>query len=318
MASTPTSNAAIQSLVNSYTQPESGKDLEGLKYKPLTFGPKNDIGRLGKSGRKAVSDLAGVTLGINRYLPSIFNTIAQAQTQQAPAITESQLKLLQQYGPQFTEAESAMSSLGAKRAAESQLDIQKTITPELMARNQELARQADPEFYKTRANVSGAAEDLINSINPNGLTEGEMTLAERSQNRTNIGQGTQNTGSPSAGIKSALGFDNRLSAKRDQLNSVLGNIGSFMPNMKSGIFEGSSAQAGGAGGQQSGFENFQSASSGSQNTASGIASNMMGQGGMLAANARNIQANKTPAWQQMIGATNSILDTGSNVASSSY
>lgn len=288
---------------DNYIQPISGVGLQGIDFsRPLTFGPVNDASKLGKPGRKALSDIKGVTLGIQRYLPSIFNTIARVQTQQAPALTESQLKLLQQYGPGFANAEADMSAIGARRFAETQADILKNQAPGIAESNLELLKQSDPEFLKVRGALGEQSEKLLRSINPDGLTENEIANQERTQNRNNIFNGTANTGSPTAAIQSALSFDDRLSAKKNQLNSVLSSVGSFLPNFRSGIAERSAATATGSGGQNAGFENFASSTGQGLGVTSGLSNNMFSQGANLAANARNIEANKIPGWQQVMGA----------------
>jgi len=290
-----------------YKQPPSGKNLAGITYRGTKLAKKINTNSLGKSGQKAYGDIKAVGAAFQNFLPGIFNSLAKVQTQQAPALTEHQLRMLKQFGPGFAAAEGDMANIGTMKSAQGQLDINKRILPELTAFNLGLSQEVDPEYYKTRSNVSGAAENLINSINPNGLTEGEMTLAERSQNRTNIGQGTQSTGSPSAGIKSALGFDNRLSAKRDQLNSVLGNVGSFMPNLKSGIFEGSSAQVNKNQGSGAGLGNFNNSTANSNSNASNLGGNLLNQAGAAVMNRTNIEANKVPQWQQTLGAVSGAI-----------
>lgn len=242
----------------------------------------------GKIGKKIYGDIAGFSRGIQQFLPSILNTLYRAQIEQAPALTENQLRMLQHYGPQFTRQEADLSRLARESEARTDIDLLNQYGPSQIAARLNLARQADPEFFNLREGIGRRGSELLEGQDPNSLTEAEIANVERTSNRNNINSGTAFSGSPTSTVKSALMYDDRLQQKRSNLNNTLGNLGSVLPGTRSGIFnESSTQQAQGQFGRNLGQSNFQSSTQGAQGSAGSLASNLLGQGSSLAGGVRN-------------------------------
>lgn len=179
---------------------------------------------------------------LTQYLPGLMQTYnkqllpsAQADlaTQQAVAPGQQALNtsLYGTYGPQIANISNQIS------AQQTQAD-----TANLAQNGQQLAQAgkaaqqvADPEYYATRALAGQKTQDLLNSINVNGLSGSEQAQVERSLN-----QQAQQGGSPdiSSGLKTvqnASTFGSALQAKRDALGQAIGQATNFLPAAKSGV-----------------------------------------------------------------------------------
>lgn len=278
-----------------------------LLYPDLTgaqFSPSPAVGRIGTGGNKTASrtlgQLRGVGRGVQDILPGLLNSIYRGMLVQSPEVTEGNLKLLQMLGPLFAQAEGGMERIGREGEAQTDLSLLrgsgKDITAETLAR----MKESDPEFFALRESLAGKYGDLLSGMDPNQLTGAELTNAERSLNRSNIGEGTANTGSNSAALKGALQFDDRLQKKRMNLNSVLTGLSSSLPSLRSGAFNYGTAT--GQIGRDTGKSQFNSSLQGPQQIVSNLASNAFGQGGGIAQNVAQIQHSEIPSWQNTLGA----------------
>lgn len=274
-------------------------DIPGLQTSPSP--PVGRIG-IGDSGTAArtVSQLRGVGRGVQDILPGLLNSIYRGMLVQAPEVAEGNLELLRILGPLFSQAEGAMERTGREGEIATDLALLRgggrEITEETLAQ----MRATDPEFFALREAMAKKYGDLLSGIDPNVLTGAEATNVERNLNRINVGQGTEGTGSPSAAIKGALQFDDRLQAKRNQLNNILTGLSSSLGSTRSGAFNYGTAT--GQIGRETGKDQFAGAVSGPQSIISNIAQNAFGQGGGIAQNIAQIRANKIPQWQQTLGA----------------
>jgi hypothetical protein len=158
-----------------------------------------------------------------------------AQQQIAPGQQALDASLYGTYGPQIAKTSSDIAAANAMRGAQSDAAV-------LAGPGQDVARAglaaqqiADPEYYATRALAGQKTNDLLNSININGLSGSERAEVERSLN-----QQAQQGGSPdiSSGIKTvqnAATFGNALQNKRNALGQAIGQATNFLPAAKSGV-----------------------------------------------------------------------------------
>jgi len=158
---------------------------------------------------------------------------ANLATQQAIAPGQQALdtQLYGTYGPQIAKISSDIAAQQTTRDAST-----------LAGPGQDLARAAvsaqqiaDPEYYRTRALLGQKTNDLLNSIDVNGLSGSERAEVERRLN-----QEAQQGGSPdiSSGIKTAqnaVTFGSALQSKRNALGQAIGEATNFLPTAKSGV-----------------------------------------------------------------------------------
>lgn len=176
------------------------------------------------------AELAGYTA---QTLPKVLNTYTQA----LPAYDRAMLEAAKIIDPQKAQHEYDLSSKfsplynlltnqlqdeNTQLGAERELRTLRGTGKDLVGEAINLDRMANPEFYATREHANRLYNDLLDSINPNGLTPGETTEIERGLARTGELPGSQSW-------KHAITFGNALNAKKDRLASVL----SMAPSMLS-------------------------------------------------------------------------------------
>lgn len=282
-------------------------NIPSTNYPDLTavqVNPSPPAGRItygsNQTASRTAGQLRGVGRGVQDILPGLLNSIYRGMIVQAPAVTESDLALLQQLGPQFAGAEAAMERAGREGEVATDLSLLRGGGREITQETLNQMMLADPQFFALREALSGKYGDLLSGMDPNQLTGAELTNAERALNRSNIGAGTANTGSNTAALKGALQFDDRLQKKRMNLNTVLSNLGGVMPNLRSGAFNYGTAT--GNIGRETGKDMFAGALTGPKDIIGNLAQNAFGQGGAIAQNVAQIRANRIPQWQQTLGA----------------
>jgi len=189
----------------------------------------------GKHQRRAFASVLGSAQATQRTLPGLMNTLYNSSVQNAPILAQGQLDILRGFGMPFAQAQNEIDAYNQQQTSARDLEIARTTGREMTQEQLNQAKIADPEFYRGREEYTNRMLELLKQFDPSGaLTEGEMANVERTQNRNNIGRGTSNSGSNTAAIANALGFDDRLMQKRDQLNSILSGFGGTLPGLRTG------------------------------------------------------------------------------------
>jgi hypothetical protein len=153
----------------------------------------------------------------------------------SPQQSQLELDLFEQFGPLLNEIGSNIAEQNAKRQVQIDTDIAEDRGRDLVAAAQQLARDADPEFFDNREAASDSFLQLLESLDPNGLSGSEEAGVERGVNRTLNRDGDRNTGSSGASLKSALSFDDRLLKKKQTLGAVLNTFPAVQQGSRSGI-----------------------------------------------------------------------------------
>lgn len=257
---------------------------------------KSPTGKTSKTYRQ----IRATAQGVQDFLPALNLALQRSQIEGAPALAQSQLDIYKLLGPEYTRIASELAAQGQGAQAATDLGLLKGVGKDVTSQTLELQKLADPEFFKLRELLGGGAEKLLGSIDPSQLTEAEIANQERVNNRNNITKGTANTGSNLGAISNALTFGDRLQSKQNSFTQTLSAIGNLAPNLKSGAFNyaASTGQAGAGSGQNELGGNFAAGQTQSAN----LASNLLGQGGGINTNERNIQANKIPGYERVISA----------------
>lgn len=299
--------AAVQSNVNQFStnrpiaQPGDVPDFNfNLSGRPT-----------GKHQRRAFNTTLGSAQATQRTLPGLLNTFYSGLAQTAPILAQGQLDVLRNFGVPMAEAQAQAEKAGRLGTAQSDFDILSTVGRQLTGELAAQDRSINPEFYAGREATVGRGLDLLKGLDPNKLTEAEIANVERTQNRNNIGRGVANSGSNISAISNALGFDDRLQAKRGQLNNVLSSFGSILPGLRT---EFNPALAMGRGGAD--LSALSSILPGQGiGTAQGIHAGNQGIFGPAYATAKSSYDSRVKPLERTLGALNSASSTLGNLGS---
>jgi len=254
----------------------------------------------GLAGTKTYRNIKSASGAVQDFLPALIKALTDAQNANAGTSAQTQLDLYKLLGPEYSKIASELNAQGQGAQALTDANLLKGVGKDVTQNTLDLQKLADPEFFKLREALGAGGEKLLGSINPTQLSEAEIANQERINNRNNIGKGTANTGSNLGAISNAMTFGDRLQAKQSSFANTLTAIGNLAPNLKSGAFNyaASTGQSGAGAGQNELGGNFAN----NQQQGSSLASNLLGQAGSINMNERNIQANKIPGYQQVMGA----------------
>lgn len=158
----------------------------------------------------------------------------------SPEYAALQNQLYKLYGPQLAATSDQINASSAKSSAQSDLDVLRGPGKDLVAEALKTAREADPEYYKSREQVGGRLSDLLGSIDLSGkLSGGEEEQLSRSLARENSNRGLLNTPSQTAALSNAMTFGDarygRQNQAKGQLAQALGIGTQFLPASNSGI-----------------------------------------------------------------------------------
>lgn len=278
--------------------------VSGNQLDPRIFNPDGTLVRPSGNPMKAPAYRAAqrAALAAQDFLPGYMNSVTNAQISNAPRLAESQLALMQQYGPQIASAESAINAASQKAQAQTDADLLGTTGRDITSKTLDLQKLADPEFFGLREAIGGKAGELIAGQDPNKLTEAELANVERAGNRSNIGRGLENSGSNTAAIGNAMMFGDRLTAKRNNLLNTLTSIGNLAPNLKSGAFNYGAATGRGPSSANDTIENsFASAGSQAGQFGSQLGGLSGGLSSQISAQHQIGGQNQTAPWEKVTG-----------------
>lgn len=169
----------------------------------------------------------------NQYLPSTLGNIsgqaqptaiglAGAANSANPMYTAGGLSQLENYAPGYQQAGSNLALQQANS------------TNQLLsgpgAQTAGLATNLSNILNPTQAANQNQAQNLVNSINLNGLSGGEQSAVERSLNQSNYATGNMGLDNATNAVSNAMQFGNALQAKRTALGSALGTASGVAAN----------------------------------------------------------------------------------------
>lgn len=225
----PTPTPVMDQLVNPMAANAKFFNPDGTLISPGTGSTKYGNNKQYKKGLRIAAQ-------VQDFLPAINSAMTASTIANAPALAQSNLDISRLFGPEFAKLAAQNAAIGQEETAKGDLGLLrgtgKDITKETLA----LQELADPEFFNLRKLIGGKADALISGMDPNQLTEAETANVERTANRNNIGRGLANSGSPIAGVRNALMFDDRLQGKRSSLLNTLTGIGQIAPNLRTTAF----------------------------------------------------------------------------------
>lgn len=167
-----------------------------------------------------------VETAIAQYGP-IARTKAAVDTEVSPKYAESNVKLLEQFGPRAAEAAAAAEKVATQRASERELGLATGTGRDLVKAADELQRTVDPEFYALRENVAKGLQRFMGEVGPDA-TEGELEEARR-------GLGLVRSGSAIDTLSNVLTFGNRRRQRALEFGSALGAVTAQLPAIRSNL-----------------------------------------------------------------------------------
>ena len=156
--------------------------------------------------------------------------LPQAQTELAaaqaisPAYNDLLTSLYENSTPRLAAAGAKADEINRVGAANTDLNILRGPGSALVTEAQNLDKQLNPEFYKTRAATSDALGQLLASVNLNNANP----EAERLVNQESLRTGNDSTPSATSSLSNALSFGDQLDKRRNSLNAALNTATGFL------------------------------------------------------------------------------------------
>lgn len=159
--------------------------------------------------------------------PAVANTLAGAAAGSNPIYTQSVLSQLNNYAGGYQQAGGQLAQMQGLTNADLIAGSGGLTALEGAGLNQLL--------NPVQAASNTQAQNLVNSINLNGLSPGEYNAGERSLNQSNYATGNLGLDNATNSLSNAMNFGDMLSAKRAQLGSALGVAGGVSANQQTQV-----------------------------------------------------------------------------------
>jgi hypothetical protein len=228
-----------------------------------------------------------------QYLPQLLSTTAsqvqptgqtlqQASTSLAGPTNQADIANLAAYGPQVAQAGNQVAQTYATGGANTAASVAASpATQQIAASQLALNQLQNPQYYSVLNNSANRVNDLLNSINLQGLSGGEQAQVERSLNQSNAASGNANMPNALTTVGNAMTFGNALQQKQAALSTALNTASSLLPQSETNFNPVGTALSAAASNAAAapGSSEFQSANpnatSSAQNLATGTSSNLL-------------------------------------------
>ncbi len=155
----------------------------------------------------------------------------EVQQQTAPGYAQLQTDVYGKYGPELNRIGSDINRQNQLATAGTEAAVAAGPGAELVNVADKYQRQIDPEFYKSRAVLGNAIENLFRSYNPNELSPTELEQINRGLAANNGPQ----AGSAMNTIRNAQAFGDAATKKWQGFGDVVTKVASTLPGLKSGM-----------------------------------------------------------------------------------
>jgi len=176
-----------------------------------------------------------LTTAYNKALPDLERGAMATRQEIAPQEAQLSYDLYKLFGPAVNEVGQGIYKSNQTAQAKTDAEILQGPGKELTRAALENSRIADPEYYRTREATADSYTKLLGSLDPTSLSAGEMASTERALNRANQQAGLTSAPSRQAGIRNALAYDDRMTAKKGMLSQALTNAPGVAQATKSGV-----------------------------------------------------------------------------------
>lgn len=185
-----------------------------------------------------------------QYLPQILyttrqnlmpNALAEAQAKEAAAPREQALNaaLYQQYAPLYAQQQAEQyakyAPMYAQANAATERDVLAGPGGQSVLLADQLTRQIDPEYYATRELQANKLQQLLGGMDPNELSESEMSNIERGLARSNTQRGVANLPLGQNTLRAGMLYGNALDQKRSNVANAINTATQFLSPSRSGV-----------------------------------------------------------------------------------
>ncbi len=162
--------------------------------------------------------LPGLVQSTGATLPGLAQNQLNATMATQPLYNALNLQQLQQYG--LPNAQVGQQIANSNALAGAQTNLSQIQGAGGQAAN--AAANLNNTLNPVQATNNAQAQNLVNSINLNGLSGGEEAAVERSLNQSNYATGNLGIDNATNAVSNAMNFGNALQAKRAALGNALG------------------------------------------------------------------------------------------------
>lgn len=212
------------------------------KQELLAHGINTHTLQMGTGSPPGVQESTGQMLqAYTQNLPALLQATANqsgpvAQTLQntsntiAPQQQALESSLYGQYAPELYNIGNHLNSINSAGGINTAISNITGAGGQLATDTENLQKQLDPEYYATRAAAGSQVNNLLNSIDLNGLSGSERAEVERSNAQQDAQRGILNSPSQTATTQNAMNFGSALQAKRNSLANAISTATSFLPS----------------------------------------------------------------------------------------
>lgn len=181
-----------------------------------------------------------------QYLPQLLNTTANqtlpvgqtnqaAQNVLAPEQQQLQDALYGQYAPELYNIGNQLNQQQTQAGLSQALQNINGTGGQLATAQEQMAEQANPQYYAALGQAGNQLGNLLGSINLGGLTGSEEAQVQRSNAQQDAARGIANTPSQTATESNAMNFGTALQAKQANLAQAINTASTFLPNAQTGV-----------------------------------------------------------------------------------
>lgn len=177
------------------------------------------------SGPAPISPYDSTNQQLQAYLnnmPALYRGQAQGIINNQPNLNELGYQQAQQYGLPTARIQQQIADSNAQAGAASNLGLLQGAGGDVARAATNLSKELNPNYYKVSDASATGAVNLLNSMNLNGLSEGERAAVERSLNQSNYATGNLGLDNATNAVQNAMSYGDRMSGKRAEYASMLG------------------------------------------------------------------------------------------------
>jgi len=202
----------------------------------------------GWSGKpsSAPANWSNLSTAYAQSLPQLLNATAGGQSAAdlaaarsaaatTPMYSQTALSNLQRFAPQLAAVGAGVQDIAQQGGAATQASIMGTYGGPEAQMYRAAMQQANPEYFQTLGSATNQANNLVNSINLNGLSAGERAEVERSLGQSQTATGNLGLDNATNAVSNAMNFGSALQAKRTALGNALGTATGLLSQSTTGF-----------------------------------------------------------------------------------
>lgn len=242
-----------------------------------------------------IQGLPGLMQATNAQITPAAQAQLGASTAVAGPTNQLATNLANQYLPQLAQLGSNVANQGAQNAASTATTAVQNNGTQLASAERAADMAAHPEYYSNLNTASNKMNELLGSINLNGLSPGQAAAVERPLNQANAQTGNVNVPSATNTVTNALNYGAAYTAKQNQLSDALKTATGFLPSTQSSFVNPNqdtltAAAAGANPSTNVGISQFQGINGNAGSNANNLATSFLGNINNTANNSEQLKA----------------------------